>query len=126
MTRPRSLRDLVAMVVIVLVTFVAFAPVQTFDFTSWDDYDTVARNPLLNPPTLRSLQQFWTRPHGDLYIPVTYSVWAWIAAAPRGMLPATPTSPARLSPYGFHFMNVAFHVVAAMLMFGVLEMLVKS
>ena len=123
--RPRSLRDIAAIFVIIVATLIAFAPTITSDFTSWDDYETVARNPLMNPPTVRSIKTFWTRPHGDLYIPVTYTVWAAIAAGPHAVEPATAISPARLSPHGFHFLNVGFHVAAAILAYGVLEMLVK-
>ncbi|MEA2733841.1 MAG: hypothetical protein QOE14_292, partial [Humisphaera sp.] len=54
MSSPRPLRDVAAMFVILVATLAVFAPVYNFDFTSWDDYDTVARNPLLNPPTIRS------------------------------------------------------------------------
>jgi len=84
MSRPRPLRDLVVIVVIIVVTAAAFARVAGFDFTSWDDHDTVARNPLLNPPSLRSLRAFWTRPHGHLYIPVTYTVWADVVCVRSG------------------------------------------
>ena len=45
----------VALLIIVIASFTAFAPVLNADFTSWDDYETVGRNPLLIPPTMRSL-----------------------------------------------------------------------
>ena len=126
---PRSLRDIAAILVIIVTTMIAFAPTFTADFTSWDDYETVARNPLMNPPTARSVETFWTRPHGDLYIPVTYTVWAAIAAvSPVDSAAVTTTSPLpprRLSAHGFHFMNVVFHIATAILAYGVLEMLVK-
>ncbi|MEA2708310.1 MAG: protein O-mannosyl-transferase, partial [Phycisphaerales bacterium] len=115
MSSPRPLRDVAAMFVILVATLAVFAPVYNFDFTSWDDYDTVARNPLLNPPTIRSLNAFWTRPHGDLYIPVTYTVWAGVAAMPSTTEPATPTSLPRLRPQAFHIVNVVFHAAAAVL-----------
>jgi len=114
--RPRSCarRDIAAIILIVIATFAAFWPLARAEFTSWDDYETVARNPLLNPPTARSLTAFWTRPHGDLYIPVTYTVWAGVAATPGA------------DAQHFHLFNVILHAAAAMLAYGVLEMLTRN
>src|SRR5688572_6285716 len=102
MSPPRSLPVQVALLIIVVMTMAAFAATRFYhgvlhfgvlssSFTSWDDYETVARNPLLNPPAARSLVAFWTRPHGHLYIPVTYT--AWFAAARVAYEPATASSP---------------------------------
>src|SRR5205823_10629625 len=93
-----------ALLIVALATLIAFSPVLWCDFTSWDDYETVARNPLLNPPRATSLEAFWSRPHGDLYIPVTYSLW-WIAAQ-VALPPRTPGSPLpKLNPHVFHALN---------------------
>src|SRR5690349_12195427 len=105
----RPLRDVTAILVIIVATFAAFAPLAGAEFTSWDDYETVDRNPLLNPPSLRSLAAFWSRPHGDLYIPVTYTIWYGVASFPGATQPATATSLPRLRPQPFHMVNLALH-----------------
>jgi len=43
-----------AVILIVLIGAAAFGRVAKFDFTRWDDYETVAGNPQLNPQTSRS------------------------------------------------------------------------
>jgi hypothetical protein len=130
MNSPRSLPIPLVLLFIMIATIVAFAPALRADFTTWDDSETVARNPLLNPPTARSLAAFSSRPHGDLYIPVTYTAWAGVAAITNPVEPATPTSsstsPPRLRPHVFHFFNLLVHAAAAMLVFGVLEMLTRN
>ena len=112
-----------ALLILVVATFAAFAPALTADFTSWDDYETVARNPLMLPPTARSLQAFWTRPHGHLYIPVTYTAWA--ATAQVAYEPASATTPPRLDPRFFHALNVLLHAAAACVAFLLLERLIR-
>jgi hypothetical protein len=107
----------VAILILIVATGTTFCPLVRAQFTSWDDYETVARNPLLNPPTRQSLAAFWTRPHGDLYIPVTYMVWAGVAAISGGGGSGNAT--------GFHLFNVVLHAVAAILAYGVLEVLTK-
>ena len=125
MTRPRPFRDVGAILIILIATFVTFAPLASAEFTSWDDYETVDRNPLLNPPTLRSLQAFWTRPHGDLYIPATYTIWYGVASFPGATEPATATSLPRLRAGPFHLINIALHAAAAVLLFAVVDLLVS-
>src|SRR5829696_6553380 len=107
-----------AALVLVAATLLAFYPVVTFDFVSWDDYETVARNPRLAPPTPASLATFWTRPHMNLYTPVTYTVWAVLANA----APQRPTPPVNstLNPRLFHALNLALHAAAALVVFAVL------
>src|SRR6266496_5848582 len=89
-----------ALVILIVVSFLTYCRVLRFDFTSCDDYETVARNPKLNPPTPQSMAQFWTRPQMDLYVPVTYTLWALVANASR-------------SPQAFHAFNLALHIAAA-------------
>jgi NADH-quinone oxidoreductase subunit A len=125
MSRPRPLRDLVVLCVILVATVAAYARVHRFDFTSWDDYDTVARNPLLNPPTMRAVRAFWTRPHGDLYIPVTYTLWYAVARCPARWSPRRRRRCRNLGAQPFHSVNIALHIASAMLAFAVLDLLIR-
>lgn len=120
----RQLPVPVAVVGIFIVTCIAFAPLVRAEFTSWDDYETVARNPLLNPPRARSLAHFWTRPHGDLYIPVTYTTW--FVAAQVAYDSASRVAPPRLDPRVFHGLNIALHAAAACVAFRLLELLTEQ
>src|ERR1041385_8454101 len=64
------------------VTLFAFAYLFTCEFCSWDDQTTIARTPLLTPPSLKNVVHMWDprNPLMDLYVPVTYTVWSAMAA----------------------------------------------
>jgi hypothetical protein len=47
---------------ILLAIVACLWPVLTCDFTSWDDWSNVEKNPLLNPPTLEGMSLFWMKP----------------------------------------------------------------
>ena len=109
--------------ILLVITLAVFWPVVTFDFTSWDDYNTIARNPWLNPPTPQSLKEFWTRPQEHLYAPITYTVWAMLANSAQRPL---PDGTATLDPRLFHALNLALHAAAGVLAFLLLRRLVIS
>ena len=111
--RNRSLTPAIALIIICIATLVTYGRVIRFDFTSWDDYETVARNPKLNPPTTHSLRDFWTRPQMDLYVPVTYSVWALTASVSQ-------------NPGAFHALNLLLHAAAACVAFLLLNQLIHD
>ena len=55
-----SRRTLIPLLIIV-VTAATFARVIGNDFVSWDDRDTIAQNPRLNPPSLHGAGYYWHR-----------------------------------------------------------------
>jgi hypothetical protein len=106
---------------IVVVTLVAMAPLNDAQFVSMDDPGTIAQNRRLNPPTAETLKFYWTTPAHALYIPVTYTVWAALAAVAR-----EPNASANaLDPGVFHVANAIFHVLAALLVAAILRLLLK-
>ncbi|MEO6434479.1 MAG: tetratricopeptide repeat protein [Tepidisphaeraceae bacterium] len=124
MQSTRRLPIPLALTLLVVLVSITFSPVVSFDFTSWDDYDTVARNPRLAPPTPRSMVSFWTEPHMDLYVPATYTLWALVANAS----PQAPVPPVRstLNPRAFHGLNLMLHVAAACVVLLILHELFAS
>ena len=113
-------------VLLVAATFVAFAPVLSAEFTNWDDPQTIAQNPRLNPPSVSGVLYFWDpgHPYMDLYVPVTYTVWSAVAAvayAPG----AAPGEPA-LNPWVFHGLNLLLHAASALVAFALLRRLVRT
>src|SRR5688500_7290494 len=126
-----SRRDLslpLAATIVIIATLLAFWPVVTFDFTNWDDYETVARNRYMNPVTPRSFVHFWTRPSMELYVPVTYSVWALTANVARLPLPppGAPMPKSPLDPSIFHSLNLVLHLAAACMAMLLLRQFVDS
>lgn len=109
------------MLLVILLTLVAMARLTGADFTSWDDYDTIARNPNLNPPTFESLGRLWTTEHMHLWVPLTYMVW-WAVAGGAQIEPDGVTGIA-LNPTLFHGVNVLIHIGVTLAVFGLLRAL---
>ena len=62
------------------VTLVVFLPTLRFPFFPfWDDDIHVHANPHLADLTWAGLGAFWAGPYQQLYVPLTYSVWAGLA-----------------------------------------------
>ena len=84
----------------VLVTLAVFGQVCLFAFVLWDDGLHIYDNPLLQSLTLGHVLAFWRAPYAELYIPLTYTLWALTATVARGT--GTPPAGATLScPPGF-------------------------
>lgn len=78
------------------------------EFSSWDDLVNTALNPHVNPPSLEGTLFFWRHAYMDMYIPVTYTLWALLARI-------------ALEPWLFHATSLALHAAAALAAFGLLR-----
>jgi hypothetical protein len=100
-----------------------FGPLCFSEFTWYDDPGTVHHNPSLNPPTLAKVGQYWThlgsRAPLGLYIPLTYTAWAGVAALAYVEQP--DASGIHLNPWMFHTANVLLHSTAAVVVFAILR-----
>ena len=110
----RRWRHLVPPLLVAVVTAAVFARLAWCGFTYWDDQDTIWGNARLNPPSLAAVHYYWTAigrgTPGELYTPVTYTVWSALAAV-AGRPP--DADGIRLSPAVFHAANVLVHAAAA-------------
>lgn len=111
-------------IILALVTILVFARVCGFDFSWWDDWQTVHQNPWLRVSARAALVHFWTRPAYGLYIPVTYTAWIGMAAV-SSLQQADPKG-ISLNPWIFHSANLLVHVIASLLCFVLLRMLLKK
>jgi len=102
----------------------AFSPLFRADFTTWDERYNIVENPNLNPPTWVGVARYWRAPAFDLYVPVTYTLWAGIARV--AFVPASGMSPAHLNPNLFHAANVLIHLGSALLVFQILLVLFRA
>lgn len=100
----------------------AFAPVYQADFVDLDDPHTVWHNKLLNPPTVSSLRTIWTTPAEELYIPVTYTVWAGLTIVSRAIYPTDPYP----NPAVFHAFNVFTHAATSVIIYGILRLFIRN
>jgi hypothetical protein len=107
---------------IVAITLVVFWRTHNFDFV-WDDGTNVAHNPYLKQVTLENTLVFWQRPYAKLYIPLSYSAWAGIAAIGKMTAPGLPGTK---NPRPFHLMNLLLHVLSVVVVFVILMRLVRD
>jgi tetratricopeptide (TPR) repeat protein len=96
--------------ILLACTAALYLPVRQFQFVNWDDRDMVIENPLLHPPTVQHLRDFWTGPHLDLYTPLSYSLWWTMARLSNG-----PDDAA-----SYHLLNLFLHMASAALAFSIL------
>ena len=87
--QPRGAGALVPLLIVLATVLAVYSPILRAQFVQWDDFRTIAANPGLNPPTVASVLRYWDprHPYMDLYVPMTYTVWAVVASIAR---PASP------------------------------------
>lgn len=90
-------------------------------FNWWDDQDTIHHNPALNPVTWDGMRVLWTEPLGDLYIPVTYTVWAGLAKI--AYLQTPDDLGIHLNSWIFYGFNVTLHLGSVLIVFLLLQRL---
>lgn len=104
---------------LIVVTLAIFSPIRNHEFV-WDDRGNVTDNPYLRQVTGANVLSFWQRPYRQLYIPLTYTVWAGIAAL-AGNPTADPRN--RLDAGPFHMVNLILHMLSALVVFVILRRL---
>ena len=60
-----------------LAVAVVFGPNVANRLTNWDDNVNIADNPFLDPLTWAGLGRLWTHAYAQLYVPLTYTSWAF-------------------------------------------------
>src|SRR5256885_1512374 len=107
-------------IILALVTILVFSRVCGFDFSWWDDWQTVHQNPWLRGSAGAALAHCWTRPAYGLYIPVTYTAWIGMAAV-SSLQQADPKG-SSLNNSIFHLTNLLVYVTASLLAVVLLRM----
>ena len=108
---------------VAMVTLIVFLPAVRFPFFPfWDDDIHVHANPHLADLSWASVGALWAGPWQQLYIPLTYSVWAGLAALSR-WADGLPVADGALNAAWFHGANIVGHAAAAVLAFVLLRRL---
>jgi len=111
---------------ILLVVAAVYAQVCTFQFLPfWDDDTNIHRNPLYAPLSWESVALFWKGPFQQLYIPVTYSVWAALVALSR-IVAGTTISFGPINGAIFHGANLLVHLLSVAMVFQILRRLLGA
>ena len=91
-----------AVIVVVILTLLVFYPVYSHDFVTWDDTHNLAANQDMLSPSWQKVKWYWTHSYKDLYIPVSYTLWAGVASVARI---SGGASGVQLNPAVFHALN---------------------
>lgn len=89
------------------------------DFVMWDDDVNVYANPHFLAPGMPNIAVFWREVYMSLYVPLTHTVWgflAWLARSIYGRIAAPP----------FHVTNVLVHALASIFTFLLLRSLLDG
>jgi protein O-mannosyl-transferase len=105
----RAVSAIFCAILLVLVIAV-YGPSAQFQFVRLDDFPLFVENPLLHPPTVHSLGQFWLAPQQGLYTPLSYSLWWCVQWFTKGSA----------GPGIFHIIKILLHAGAAALVFSIL------
>ncbi len=125
-TRPhRNRRPQVigCVVLVVAAAAITFSPVWGHQFLHWDDRANTIENPWLNPPTPSKVWRFWREPYFGLYVPLTYTLFAFEACLAK--LPDSTPIVWSMSPRPFHAGNFVLHLLSAVAVFCILLRLVE-
>lgn len=108
-------------VFVCLATLIVFLPALRFPFFPfWDDDIHVHANPHLANLSWGSIWAFWSGPWQQLYIPLTYSTWAGLAALSRWW-DGQPIAAGALNAAWFHGANIVAHTISTALVYLLLR-----
>src|SRR5262249_191406 len=110
--------------VLVLVPLAIFGQVHGFEFVLWDDGLHVFENPYLQSLTFDNILAIWRKPYGELYIPLTYTLWALTAAASRGGH-VSPAVGAPFDPRFFHTLNLLVYLLTVLVVWRIVRLLLE-
>ncbi|MGO8671014.1 MAG: tetratricopeptide repeat protein [Capsulimonadaceae bacterium] len=117
MSRDNKVLILIA-AALAVVTIGLYWPVHTFGFMPSDDELNIQTNPYFHPLTWSNVAYFWNHPFGALYIPVSYTVYAFVCLFAHG--------PHDYLPGPFHVANLVIHVMNTLLVYAILLRLVPK
>ena len=105
-----------------LVTLAVFGQVSRFAFVLWDDGLFIFENPYFQSLTFDDIVIFWRFPYAELYVPLTYTLWALTAAVSRGTS-AHPYGVGPFAPAWFHGLNLLGHLVCVLVVWRTVRLL---
>src|SRR5262249_44735531 len=107
-----------------LVTLAVFWQVNSYEFVLWDDGLHIYENPYLQSLTFDNILAFWREPYVELYMPLTWTLWALTAAVSRGVT-ANPTASTPFAPQSFHLLNLLVHPLSVLVVWCIVRLLLS-
>jgi len=119
--RKQKIRGWVWGLLAATATLAVFLPALRFPFFPfWDDDIHVHANPHITELSWNSIRALWSAPWQQLYIPLTYSIWAGLAVVSRWAA-GLPITSGALDAAWFHGANVVGHAISTALTFFLLR-----
>lgn len=118
------MRHLLAALLLIGITLAVFWPVHGHKFVLWDDQINVYENPFLAPTTPSNISHLWKKPYENLYIPLTYTLWAGVAYLTQR--PTMEKTKAQFNPSPFHATNLILHILCVLVVFAILKIFVTN
>jgi tetratricopeptide (TPR) repeat protein len=106
------------------LVLVVFGRSMFFDFVRYDDYLHIVENPYFRLLTFNHVMELWKGPYRSVYMPVTYSLWGFIAKA--GELTVADEQGVRFNPYLFHAANLLLHLINVLIVWRIVSRVTKS
>ncbi|MFC1768105.1 hypothetical protein ACFLZ2_06165, partial [Candidatus Margulisiibacteriota bacterium] len=103
-----------SIVILLVVTFIAFSPTLKNGFTNWDDQIMVTQNEKIMSLSWSSVKTMFTSVHERLYHPLVLISYA------------LEYHFFKLDPTAFHVTNLIFHLLSTLLVFWFIFMLSRK
>ncbi|MBI9074449.1 MAG: hypothetical protein JEZ02_03480 [Desulfatibacillum sp.] len=114
----------IAVSLILGLLLIGFMPVMFNQSFVWDDELNICQNSRMLAPDLEGICGFWTAPYMNMYIPATYTAWSAVSLAGQAL--GLHDSGGPLNAWLFHIINLFLHLINGVLIFILLEKLVKN
>lgn len=88
------------------------------DFLIWDDDTNIYHNPIMRQPVGFALDYFWHHAYYALYVPISYSLWTFLAKAGMAISGLHPRF--GIQPLYFHSLNIVLHAINTCLVYKLL------
>jgi len=105
--------------VLIIIPLVIFGPAIRYGFVGWDDDIHVYNNRYLKSLSFKNVSHFWISVHEGMYIPVTFTAWALLAAFSRLVSGG-------FNPAVFHNANLIVHLANVLILYGILRCLLSG
>jgi tetratricopeptide (TPR) repeat protein len=117
------MRRITPWLALALVVLGVLGPVIGNEFLDYDDAINITANPLVTHASLEGLLGLWQKPYINLYIPLTYTLWAILAKA-SSLLPGGVAGQPNAAL--FHAASLLLHLASAALVLRILTDICRS
>ena len=103
-------RKILIVAFVLALTVGVFARTVNHHFIIWDDDKNIYENPYLISDPIGTIPNYWKHPFRGLYIPITYTVWSFLASV-SDKQPNLGTGPVpQVNAKLYHLTNLLFHL----------------